>query len=103
MWCVRAFVPANHLRVVVDGDVGPVAAFVGAKVAVWSAEPFIKTVLQRKVLGSVAEMPDITQTFTHHNKDSALNLGGRLKNSFVASWTEISNYLLNSSSNSLTH
>lgn len=39
--------PANHLRVVVDGNVGSDTVVVGAKVAVWCPKPFIKTVLQR--------------------------------------------------------
>lgn len=46
-WYVRLSVilPANHLWVVVHWDVGSDAVIVGAKVAVWSAKPFIKTVL----------------------------------------------------------
>lgn len=52
--------PAKHLRIVVDRDVGSDAAVVWAKVAVWCTKPFIKTILQRKVLWSVAQMPVVT-------------------------------------------
>lgn len=52
--------PAKHLRIVVDGDVGCDAVVVGAKVAVWSTKPLIKAVLQRKVLWPVAQMPAVT-------------------------------------------
>ena len=46
--------PADHLRVVVDGDVGPLTAVVGAKVAVWGTKPLVKAVLQGQELGPVA-------------------------------------------------
>lgn len=49
--------PAKHPRVPVDGDVGSDAVVVGPKVAVWCPEPFIESMLQRQVLGSVAQMP----------------------------------------------
>lgn len=59
--CSRVILPAKHLRVVVYGDVGPADVVVGAKVAVWSTEPFIKAVLQREVLRPVAQMPVKTE------------------------------------------
>ena len=52
--------PAEHLRIVVDWDVGSEAAVVRPKVAVWCSEPFIETSFQRKVLWSVAQMPVVT-------------------------------------------
>lgn len=58
--------PANHLRVIVDRDVGSVAAVVGAKVAVWGTKPFIKAILQRKVLWSVAKMPVVRNKVLSH-------------------------------------
>lgn len=60
--------PAKHLRIVVDGDVGCDAVVVRAKVAVRSTKPLIKAVLQRKVLWPVAQMPAVTNkqhTHTH--------------------------------------
>lgn len=58
--------PANHLSVVVDRDVGSVAVVVGAKVAVRCTEPFIKTVLQRQVLWPVSKMPAVTNIVRSH-------------------------------------
>lgn len=49
--------PAEHLRVVVDGNVRLDPVIVGPKVAVWCSKPFIKSMLQRQVLRSVAKMP----------------------------------------------
>lgn len=70
MYCISeslcVILPANHLRVVVDRDVGSDAAVVRAKVAVWCTEPFIKTILQRQVLGSVAQMPVVTNKVHSH-------------------------------------
>lgn len=62
--------PANHLSVVVDRDVGSDAAVVGAKVAVWCTKPFIKTILQRQVLCSVAQMPVVTNKVLLHCKSN---------------------------------
>lgn len=58
--------PASHLRVVVDRDVGSDAAVVGAKVAVWRTKPFIKTILQRQVLRHVAQMPVVANKVHSH-------------------------------------
>lgn len=58
---VCLMLPSNHLGVVVDGDVGSDAAVVRAKVAVWGAKPFVETMLQWKVLWSVAQMPAWTK------------------------------------------
>lgn len=49
--------PAEHLGVVVDRDVGSDAAVVGPKVAVWCPEPFMESMLQRQVLRPVAQVP----------------------------------------------
>ena len=46
--------PANHLRVVVDGDVWLLTTVVGAKVAVWGTKPLVKAVFQGQELGPVA-------------------------------------------------
>lgn len=54
-------VPSHHLRVVVDWYVGPGAAVVGTKVAVWGPKPLIKTVFQREVLRSVPKMPGVKE------------------------------------------
>lgn len=43
--CFSVILPANHLRVVVDRDVGSHAVVIGAKVAVWCTKPFIKAIL----------------------------------------------------------
>lgn len=63
--CLCVILPAKHLRVVVDGDVGSDAAVVRAKVAVWCTKPFIKTILQGQVLRSVAQMPEWQTKWTH--------------------------------------
>lgn len=62
--------PAKHLRVVVYRDVGCDGVVVGAKVAVWCPKPFIETILQRKVLWSVAQMPVATGEEHPHNVSS---------------------------------
>lgn len=59
--CFSETLPASHLRVVVDGNVGPDTVVVGAKVAVWGPEPLIKAFLQRQVLRLVAQMPAVTE------------------------------------------
>lgn len=64
--CSCVILPANHLRVIVDRDVGSDAAVVGTKVAVWGTEPFIKAILQRKVLWSVAKMPVVRNKVLSH-------------------------------------
>lgn len=46
--------PAEHLRVVVDRNVGSDPVVVGPKVAVWCSKPFIESMLQRQVLRPVA-------------------------------------------------
>lgn len=46
--------PAQHLRVVVDRNVGLDPVIVGPKVAVRCSKPFIESMLQRQVLRSVA-------------------------------------------------
>lgn len=68
IWHSGETLPAKHLRVVVDGDVGSGAVVVGPKVAVWCPEPFIESMLQRQVLESVAQMPARCekQTSNHH-------------------------------------
>lgn len=58
--------PAKHLRVVVDRDVGSDAAVVRTKVAVRCTKPFIETVLQRQVLRSVAQMPAVKNKVHSH-------------------------------------
>lgn len=50
-------VPADHLRVVVDGDVGSPAVVVGPKMAIGCTKPFVEAILQGEVLRSVAQMP----------------------------------------------
>ena len=66
--------PAKHLRVVVDGDVGSDAAVVRAEVAVRCTEPFIKTMLQRKVLRSVAKVPEMKHIHTNQYTYTWLNI-----------------------------
>lgn len=55
--CSCVILPAKHLRIVVYGDVGCDGVVIGAKVAVWCTKPFIETILQGKVLWSMAQMP----------------------------------------------
>lgn len=43
--CFSVILPANHLRVVVDRNVGSHAVVVGAKVTVWCTKPFVKAIL----------------------------------------------------------
>lgn len=73
--------PAKHLRVVVDGDVGSDAVVVGPKVAVWCPKPFIKSMFKRQVLGSVAQMPARCekQSSNHHRA----NIEGKIKSSLA--------------------
>lgn len=59
--CFSVILPANHLRVVVDRNVGSHAVVVGAKVTVWCTKPFVKAILQGQVLWSVAQMPKVTK------------------------------------------
>lgn len=59
-------IPAHHLPVLVDGDIGSKRVVVGAKVAVWSTKPLIKALLQRQILWSVAQMPVVTNN-VHSN------------------------------------
>lgn len=56
-----AGLPANHLPVPVDGDVGALSVVVGPEVAVWGPKPFIKAVLQGVELGSVPQVPEQNQ------------------------------------------
>lgn len=68
--CLCVILPAEHLRVVVDRDVGFRLVVIRAKVAVWWTKPFIKTVLQRKILWSVAQVPIATNKVHSHTKIS---------------------------------
>lgn len=49
--------PASHVPVPVQGDVGALGAIVGPKVAVWGPKPLIKAVPQGVELGPVPQVP----------------------------------------------
>lgn len=54
---VRSWLPAKHLPVPVEGDVGALPVVVGPEVAVWGPKPLVKAVPQGVELGLVPQVP----------------------------------------------